>query len=221
MNHRFTLPVALALAAHASLLFGFRHSAPVKDPNSKPNSLPAIPTIRVDPIELPRDESPDVSGPAKSLPTTEVARSPEPPPTATDRSIFVIDAPPVSKTWSPDVTFDPQPPGVPDGIVGGVGGPAIWGAGSLDRTPKAQVQFPPDYPFAAKREGLDGEVLVEFIVDETGRVLSPHVVRSTNAVFEEASLRAVAKWRFEPGRRDSQIVRFRMSVPVVFHLNRG
>ena len=32
-------------------------------------------------------------------------------------------------------------------------------------------------------------------------------------------LRAVAKWRFEPGRRHGQIVRFRMVVPIHFSLN--
>ena len=29
----------------------------------------------------------------------------------------------------------------------------------------------------------------------------------------------VAKWQFEPGRRNAQVVRFRMSVPIVFKLN--
>ncbi len=61
-------------------------------------------------------------------------------------------------------------------------------------------------------------MLVEFIVEETGRVLDPRVLDSTDRVFEEATLRAVAKWRFEPGTRDGRIVRFRMTVPGVFSL---
>jgi protein TonB len=44
-------------------------------------------------------------------------------------------------------------------------------------------------------------------------------VRSSSHAFEEPTLRAIAKWRFEPGRRGGQIVRFRMQVPVVFKLD--
>jgi protein TonB len=61
--------------------------------------------------------------------------------------------------------------------------------------------------------------MVEFLVDESGRVNHPHVVSSSDRVFEEAAVRAVAKWQFEPGRRDGKIVRFRMTVPIVFRLS--
>jgi protein TonB len=44
-------------------------------------------------------------------------------------------------------------------------------------------------------------------------------VRSSDRIFEEAALRAVARWKFEPGRRDGRIVRFKMSVPIVFRLD--
>jgi protein TonB len=60
--------------------------------------------------------------------------------------------------------------------------------------------------------------MVEFVVDESGNVLNPRVVSSSDRAFEENTLRAVAKWKFEPGRRDGRTVRFRMSVPVVFKL---
>lgn len=49
-------------------------------------------------------------------------------------------------------------------------------------------------------------------------VVNPFVVSSTDHRFEEASLRAVSKWRFEPGKHHGRVVRFRMSVPLVFRL---
>jgi protein TonB len=61
--------------------------------------------------------------------------------------------------------------------------------------------------------------MVEFVVDEAGHVLDPHVLRSSNPLFEAPTLRAVAKWRFEPGRKDGRVVRFRMAVPVEFAVN--
>jgi protein TonB len=44
-------------------------------------------------------------------------------------------------------------------------------------------------------------------------------VRSSAQVFDEPTLRAVARWKFEPGRKDGRAVRFRMSVPVVFNVH--
>jgi protein TonB len=59
---------------------------------------------------------------------------------------------------------------------------------------------------------------VEFVVDEAGRVMHPFVVRSSRAGFEAPTLRAVEKWRFEPGKKDGRAVRFRMQIPVTFSL---
>jgi protein TonB len=109
--------------------------------------------------------------------------------------------------------------GVPTGIEAGlarVGGTARLI--DLDGVPRATVQGAPVYPGEARRTGMSGEVLVEFLVDESGVVHDPRVIRASAAVFEEAALRAVARWRFEPGRRHGTVVRFRMSVPIVFSL---
>jgi len=61
--------------------------------------------------------------------------------------------------------------------------------------------------------------MVEFTVDEMGRVINPHVTSSTHSEFEAPTLRAVQTWRFEPGKHLGRVVRFRMSVPVQFSLN--
>jgi protein TonB len=65
---------------------------------------------------------------------------------------------------------------------------------------------------------MTGEVLVEFMVDESGAVRDPRIIRSSDRVFEESAVRAVSRWRFEPGRRNGAIVRFKMAVPIVFTL---
>jgi TonB family protein len=70
----------------------------------------------------------------------------------------------------------------------------------LDNSPRTRAQAAPVYPSEARRQGLAGEVWVEFMVDEDGRVLNPRVVRSSDAMFESATLNAVLKWRFEPGQ---------------------
>jgi outer membrane biosynthesis protein TonB len=41
-------------------------------------------------------------------------------------------------------------------------------------------------------------------------------LRASHPGFIESVLQAVARWKFEPGRIAGRIVRFRMSVPLVF-----
>ena len=55
-----------------------------------------------------------------------------------------------------------------------------------------------------------------FVVDQDGRVDSPRVQKSTNPEFDRAALKAVKQWKFEPGKRNGEPVRFRMRVPITF-----
>ena len=81
------------------------------------------------------------------------------------------------------------------------------------------AKIAPLYPAEARRDGRSGIVTMEFVVNEAGEVTTPRITGASDLVFEAAALRAVAKWRFEPGRRHGQIVRFRMVVPIHFSLN--
>jgi len=42
------------------------------------------------------------------------------------------------------------------------------------------------------------------------------VQSSPDPVFERPALTAVKQWKFEPGKRGGQAVRFRMRVPITF-----
>lgn len=215
MNNRYTVPVAFAVAVHATLLFGFRHSAtPPPPPPEKPAQKDFEPPPVIEVIEEYRetDNAPNGS------PTSERSTQAEPDAPLVTKAVFEIPIPRAPEHRSDSNVIDAMPPGIPGGELFGPDGPRIISVGSLDNPPNARVQPAPDYPYAAKKEGLHGEVLVEFLVDETGHVLNPMVVRSTDRVFEEPSLRAVSKWRFEPGRREGRVVRFRMAIPVVFRL---
>ena len=63
----------------------------------------------------------------------------------------------------------------------------------------------PRYPQLAKQQGVEGEVLVAYDVDESGRVSNARVVRSVpSGVFDEAALAAVRSWRFNPPLLEGQ-----------------
>ncbi len=218
MNSHYILPVAVAAAIHAVALFSFTKTPSVKVRVAEPTSVPRLEMKADEPdvVELPEPRD------------NKVARKddPAPPPPGQPERIvpildgdFTIPRPKLELSISTnDITIIPADVRGEKGPGVGVGvGPIRLG--DLDNSPRTRFQAAPHYPIGAKTTGLTGEVLVEFTVDESGRVIEPHVVRSTDRIFEEPTLRAVAKWQFEPGRRAGRIVRFRMAVPVVFNLN--
>ena len=97
----------------------------------------------------------------------------------------------------------------------------MFDPGQLSQQPVARYQARPDYPYEMKRDGRTGEVLVDFIVDTNGNVRRAFAARSSSPEFEEAACRAVARWKFKPGRRGGVPVFVHMQVPIVFSLNEG
>lgn len=119
-------------------------------------------------------------------------------------------------------------PGFQDGMLAGdfridLGGSSATGASSedlfdsmdLDQEPRAIDQPGPSLSAKLRKQG-PGTVVIVFIVDKNGKVESPQVQRSTDPVFDGPALSAVKRWRFEPGKRQGQPVRFRMRVPISF-----
>lgn len=95
----------------------------------------------------------------------------------------------------------------------GMGG--VFSLAELDQTPRPLYRPSPSYTKELRRRA-PGKVNVIFIVDERGRVIEPRVRSSSDPIFEEAALKAVKKWKFEPGKRSGKAVRFRMLVPITF-----
>lgn len=70
-------------------------------------------------------------------------------------------------------------------------------AGS-DRDTIPLVRVPPDYPQRAISRGLEGWVQVQFTITGTGSVKDAVVVKSSNRIFEEAALKSILRWRYNP-----------------------
>ena len=124
--------------------------------------------------------------------------------------------------------MEPPPPSSPEGTRVIPGGAIDFGEGSrafdpsqLDQAPVARVQPSPEYPYEMKREGIEGEVVVDFIVDPSGGVRNAVAATSSHREFEEAAFRAVSRWKFRPGRKDGHAVFVHMQVPVQFRLAAG
>ncbi len=74
------------------------------------------------------------------------------------------------------------------------------------------------YPQKAMLAGIDGLVIIQFIVNEKGEVENPKVIRSVGAGCDEEAIRVVNLARFKPGKQRGQPVRVQFSVPVFFKL---
>lgn len=67
---------------------------------------------------------------------------------------------------------------------------------SLNSNPQASVFA--EYPSAAREQGLEGRVVVEFDINSEGMVDNAKAVYSSSAVFETPAIEAVAKFTFNP-----------------------
>lgn len=81
------------------------------------------------------------------------------------------------------------------------------------------VVIQPQYPNQALQERIEGWAQVSFTVDESGSVVDPVIVESSpEGIFDEVSLQAVSRFKFQPRVVDGNAVRT-PGVRYVFRFN--
>jgi len=95
----------------------------------------------------------------------------------------------------------------------------IFDIEDLDQIPRPITQVAPKYPHELKRQGVNGRVILVFIVDDQGNVRNVRVETSTHREFEKPAVDAVEKWKFQPGERQGKKVKTRMRLPLAFNVN--
>ena len=75
------------------------------------------------------------------------------------------------------------------------------------------------YPEEARKNGLEGRVFVQFIVNEQGDVESPKIVRGVGDILDDEALRVVENTKFKPGMQRGKPVRVQYSLPIMFRLS--
>lgn len=100
----------------------------------------------------------------------------------------------------------------------GGSGDELFSVADLDQPPRVVYQPGPSIDAPLRRKLRNGAITVYiiFIVDQRGRVENPLVQKADDPAFEKPALNAVRQWRFDPGKRGGQAVRFRMRVPITF-----
>jgi len=78
---------------------------------------------------------------------------------------------------------------------------------------------PPEYPGLARKRGYQGTVFVEVLVGVNGKAKDVRMLVSSGyPILDNAALRSVKEWVFEPGMRGSESVKMWVRIPIRFQL---
>lgn len=75
------------------------------------------------------------------------------------------------------------------------------------------------YPEEAEKNGIGGMVYVQFVIDTTGKVVEPKVIKSVSPELDAEALRVVSEMpAWKPGMQRGKPVRVSFTLPVIFKL---
>jgi protein TonB len=90
----------------------------------------------------------------------------------------------------------------------------------VDHAPRVLRSFPPNYPYLAKRDNIEGWVVLRFVVDTEGAATKAVVTAAEpEGIFEEAALKAVARYKFKPALKKGEAVNCIVTQRVQFSLD--
>ncbi len=88
-----------------------------------------------------------------------------------------------------------------------------------DKAPEPLSAIRPEYPEIAMEAGIEGTVIVDFFIDEKGRVTDIYVYKGIpNTGLDEAAMGAIKRTRWKPARQRDRKVGVWMRLPINFKL---
>ena len=78
------------------------------------------------------------------------------------------------------------------------------------------------YPTLAQEEGIEGRVIVSFIVEKDGSISDVKVSRGRHPDLDREAIRVVKKIpeKFKPAKIEGEVVRYKYIIPVTFKLQK-
>lgn len=172
---RITAATAAALVITATLFWIMqaaieRKKLEISDP--KPITL-------VDYVRIERDEDPQIKQLVKPDKPEPVVKTPPPPALA------------ASGGAATQMSLDNTPPAISLKDIGDTT--------RIDGDPLPIFTVAPEYPQRPLSQGIEGWVVVEFLIDELGRVQDARVIDAQpQRVFDRAALKAVERYKYKP-----------------------
>lgn len=196
-------PVEVARAASAPSSKTAKHASPAKKPRQKAAAEPHPAKV----AELaPKVEN---KRPLKITKTTESSA----PADATDDARQSIRTPAVNVV---SATVLKGAAAANEGISGSKGGgfiAPVFQLGSADNPL-------PRYPWRARRQGIEGRVVIRLMVAADGKPARISILQSSGyAILDRAAVRTFRDWRFRPATRAGIAVASSLDVPISFRLH--
>lgn len=174
-------------------------------------------------LPVPAPPPPESITPANVLPPLAVAEAifpmPAPPVTAVSEPISVatpavpLTVTAVNNPTATTTTGDNSSPMPGKDFTSATGSPTATAKPDYLKNPE------PEYPLAARRRGQQGVVILNVTVSPLGHAKEVSIKESSGyELLDQAALRAVKTWEFEPARIGSIGVESRIEVPVRFKL---
>ena len=186
----------------------------------QPTPVPPQPEARIDPkpVDKPvQPPAPAVQAPVKSIPADPI----EVPGVATEAP----PAPPSRGPGNGGGVGSGSGQGIGSGDGGGIGPGSGGGTGGGPYQPGAGIDPPtlvrevrPSYTDAARRQAIEGDVVLEIVVRSDGTVGNVKVRRTLGGGLEQKAIEAVRQWRFTPAKRHGVPVDVVVDVSVEFKL---
>lgn len=222
-RHWLVLP--LSIAAHACVAAAIviiPLAATAELPAPHRSVTPYMPAAIVQPLEVPPPLG-GTEGPALAAPVAALT--------------FVSEFSDLPVPGTGDAAPGEPWPGIPTGVVGGLGpiGSLVTGAapappplppsvdrkpvpvGGLISAPRKTVHVSPVYPEIARSARVDGTVILEAVINERGEIERLKVLRSV-PLLDDAAIRAVSGWRYTPTTLNNVAVPVLMTITVTFSL---
>jgi len=185
--------------------------------NSK-NELPVDetpPMVLLDYVYVPPE--PEEKPPPPPPPKKKPEKPPEPEEIVEEPPVAEAPVEPAPETpVAPDLVSAPEPP--PDTTPSIV---IAQNVSELDNTNFGPiVNKKPKYPWIAREVGIEGEVDVEFFIDENGKVEKFTILKTIgHSSFAKETRKVVPHWRFPPPRKNGKKVKVRYRYTVEFLLH--
>ena len=75
------------------------------------------------------------------------------------------------------------------------------------------------YPIVAEENGVQGRVLVSFVIKKDGSLSNVRVVKSVDPALDKEAVRLIKSMpKWSPGKEKGQFVNVKFTVPVTFRL---
>jgi len=94
----------------------------------------------------------------------------------------------------------------------------VYELGKGIKAPKATYAPDPEYVDRARREKINGSVVVSMIVTAEGKVRDVKVIKGLDPDLDKQAVAAVRTWKFEPATKDGKAVAVHLKAEAAFKL---